>query len=275
MTLLVSALIFIFGTAIGSFLSVVVHRLKKSKKGILFSRSMCPACKKKLKWRHLVPIFSWLLLRGKCGYCNTKISSHYLTLELVTGLTFLATFMSFNFINTIPFTSDPSIFTYSIDWQAFSSFIFYIIEFSLLIGIFFYDYMYQEIPDQLSIPAIIIAFSKGLIFSNPPFLSMVMGGAGIFTFFLLQLLLSKGKWIGGGDLRMGLLIGILLGWEKALIALIIAYILGSIVGIILILRGKATGKSAIAFGPFLVIGTTIVIFFGDIILISYLSLLTV
>jgi prepilin signal peptidase PulO-like enzyme (type II secretory pathway) len=104
---------------------------------------------------------------------------------------------------------------------------------------------------------------------------MLIGGLGIFCFFLLQLLVSKGKWIGGGDLRMGLLIGVLLGWEKALLALVIAYVLGSIIGIYLIIKGKATRRSAIAFGPFLVIGTTIVIFFGDFILNYYLSFVSI
>lgn len=273
MTLLVAAIIFIFGTAIGSFLSVVIYRLKTDKKGILFSRSMCPACKKHLKWRHLVPVASWLFLRGKCAYCGAKISSHYLTLELATGLMFLAVFLNFNFLTVVPLAGTPDLFNYSIDWKIFELFIFYIIEFSFLIGIFFYDYLYREIPDTLSISAILIAIAGGLIFGNPPFISMVIGGAGIFTFFLLQLLISKGKWIGGGDLRMGVLLGVLFGWEKSLIALVISYILGSVVGLILILGGKATRKSAIAFGPFLVIGTTIVIFFGDLILISYLSML--
>ncbi|MFA6917995.1 MAG: prepilin peptidase [Candidatus Gracilibacteria bacterium] len=275
MTLLVAALIFIFGTIIGSFLSVVIHRLRTDKKGILFSRSICPACKKQLKWRHLVPVFSWLFLRGKCGYCGSKISSHYLTLELATGLTFLATFLAFNFLNAIPLASDPTLFDYSMNWQTFELFIFYIIEFSFLIGIFFYDYLHQEIPDSLSIPAIVIAIAGGIIFHNPSMLGMLIGGAGIFTFFLLQLLISKGKWIGGGDLRMGLLIGVLFGWEKALIALVISYVLGSIVGLYLIARGKATRKSAIAFGPFLVIGTMITVFFGDLLLISYLSMLAI
>lgn len=265
-TLFASAVIFIFGTAIGSFLSVVIHRLKTKQKGILWSHSMCPACKKKLKWRHLVPLFSWLFLRGRCAYCGAKISSHYFTLELTTGLVFVTAFLTNNFL-----TGD--MLQPIIDWHVFSLFIFYIIEFSLLIGIFFYDLLHQEIPDSLSITAIILAIAKGFIFNDPRPLNMLIGAAGLFTFFLLQLLISRGKWIGGGDLRMGILLGVLLGWEKALLALVIAYILGSLVGIYLIIRKQATRKSAIAFGPFLVIGILIVIFFGDLILNSYLSLL--
>ena len=139
MTLLVVALVFIFGTAIGSFLSVVIHRLKTNRKGIIFSRSICPACKKQLKWRHLVPIFSWLFLRGKCGYCGAKISSHYLTLEIVTGLMFLATFLNFNFLEVTQLVNTSNLLDYSINWQTFELFLFYVIEFGLLIGIFFYD----------------------------------------------------------------------------------------------------------------------------------------
>lgn len=237
-------------------------------------RSICPACKKKLKWRHLFPILSWLFLRGKCGYCGKKISAHYLMLELVTGLLFLACFQQWNFITTIYPTS------YLVDWQIFETFLFYLVEFSLLIAILFYDLMHKEIPDQLSLPAIAIAI-VGLIFLNPSTataINMLIGGGIIFLFFLIQFVLSKGKWIGGGDLRLGALMGILLstgeqfsGWNYAILGLVIAYLSGGVISLILMAGKKIHRKSTIPFGPFLVTATIIVIFYGDQILDWYLN----
>jgi prepilin signal peptidase PulO-like enzyme (type II secretory pathway) len=273
MTLLIATIIFILGTAIGSFLSVIIYRIHKNKKGIIASRSICPSCKKKLKARHLVPVFSWLFLRGKCAYCREKISSHYLILELATGLLFLSAFLTWNFIEIIPSTIDPTFLNYEINWKIFEIFIFYIIVFTFLIAIFFYDLMYRKIPDKISLPAIAIAIAGGLILKTTPALSMLIGGFGLFAFFALQLIISKGKWIGGGDLRLGALMGVLLGWQLGLVALIIAYFLGSIVSIILLIQKKATRKTAIPFGPFLIIGIFIAIFYGKQILEWYLSTL--
>lgn len=274
MTPLISILVFIFGTIIGSFLSVVIYRVRKGKKGIIFSRSICPQCKKKLKWRHLVPVLSWLFLKGKCGYCNKKISPHYLLLELITGLLFLLTFLNWNFIEAIPSIVNPLIFSYGINWEIFQVFIFYLIEFSLLMAIFFYDLMYKEIPDRFSLPAIAVAIAGGFILGTTAPLGMLIGGAAILGFFLLQFLISKGAWIGGGDLRMGILIGVLLGWKLGLVALIIAYLFGSIVSIALLIQRKITRKSRIPFGPFLVTGIIAAIFFGAQILNWYFGILT-
>lgn len=273
MTLFVAIIVFIFGTATGSFLSVVIHRVRHKQKGILLSHSICPSCKKKLKWRHLIPIFSWLFLRGKCAYCGKKISTHYFSLEVITGLLFLLTFLVWNFVNEIPSTIDPTLLSYSINWHTFEIFIFYIILFTFLIAIFFYDLLYKEIPDRFSLPAIAITIAGVLILDLTPPLSMLIGGAGIFLFFLAQLVLSKGKWIGGGDLRLGALMGLLLGWKLGLIALVLSYLFGSIASVILLIRKKANRSSTIPFGPFLVTGTIIAIFYGNQILSWYLGTL--
>ena len=274
MTLFAAALSFILGSAIGSFISVLLYRIKTKEKGMLLGRSICPHCKKKLKIRHLIPILSWILLKGKCGYCSKKISSHYLVLELITGLLFLVAFINWNFIEAIPSSVDPSLFNYTIDWEILKIFIFYIIEFTFLIAIFFYDLMYQEIPDRLSLPAVALAITGGLIFGIPTPINMLIGGVGIFAFFAIQFILSKGKWIGGGDIRLGALMGVLLGWESGLLALILAYFTGALIGSILLLKKQVTGKSAIPFGPFLIIGTLISLFYGTEIISWYLNLMT-
>lgn len=267
MTLLVSALTFIFGTIIGSFISVIIYRLKHKSRKIVFSRSICPACKKKLKFRHLIPVLSFIFLRGKCGYCREKISPHYFALEILTGLLFLTTFLKWNFL-TGPMQNE-------IDLNTFKIFIFYIIEFGFLMAIFFYDLINKEIPDSLSLPAIAVAIAGGFLFGKPLPMDMLIGGASITIFFALQFFGSKGKWLGGGDLRLGALIGVLLGWQLGLTALVIAYTLGAIISLILIIAKKATRKTAVPFGPFLVTGIISAVFFGEQILAWYLNTMTV
>lgn len=274
MNIIIATTIFILGSAIGSFLSVVIYRLHSKKKGTLLGRSMCPSCKKKIRWHHLLPIVSWLFLKGKCGYCGKKIGIHYIALELSTALLFLSLFINFNFIQTIPSIIDPQLSSYIIDWNIFSQLIFHMIEMSLLLAIFFYDLLYQEIPDNFSIPAIIIAIAGGFIFGTPTAIGMLIGGAGILSFFLFQYLISKGGWIGGGDLRLGLLVGVYLGWEKGLLAIILSYFVGAIFSIYLMLRGKVQGKTAIAFGPFMVLGIIVSLFYGEVILDWYLGTLS-
>lgn len=255
-------LAFIIGTIFGSFLSVIIYRTKTDKSGIIFGRSMCIFCKKKLKFIYLIPIISWLFLRGKCGYCGKKIAVHYLALEVITGLIFLVTFLTFNFIE-IKF---DQLF---INYEILKLFIFYVIEFLFLMAIFFYDLKYKEIPDRFSIAAIVLAIAGNLLMNTVSPINMAIGGISIFLFFALQFLLSNGKWIGGGDLRLGMLMGVLLGWDKGLVALIIAYVLGAILSLILLGMKKLNRKSQIPFGPFLVIGTLIAFFFGKQILDWY------
>ncbi len=257
-------LAFILGTIFGSFLSVIIYRTKTDKPGIVLGRSICPFCKKKLKFRYLIPILSWLFLRGKCGYCGKKIGIHYLALEIITGLVFVTTFLTFNFIE-IKFDQ------FFVNYEMLKFFIFYTIEFLFLITIFFYDLEYKEIPDKFSITAIFIAIAGNIIMHTLSPLNMAIGGISIFLFFALQFLLSNGKWIGGGDLRLGMLIGVLLGWDKGLVALTIAYIIGAILSLILIGMKKLNRKSQIPFGPFLITGTLVAFFFGQQILNWYLG----
>ncbi len=269
MTFLISLIVFILGAVIGSFISVIIYRIKHNKKGIIFSRSYCPHCQKKLKYHHLIPIFSFAFLRGKCAYCGEKISSHYLFLELFTAIVFVLTFLNWNFLVAIPSVVDPRLIDYSIDWKIFEFFTFYLIEISILIGIFFYDLMYKEIPDRLSLTGIGVAIAAGLVLGTPSALDMLLGGIAICAFFFLQFLISKGKWIGGGDLRLGALMGVLLGLKMGILALILSYLIGTLFTLPLLITKKLNRKSAIPFGPFLVTATLITLFIGEEILNWY------
>ena len=142
MTTIFAIIIGIFGTALGSFLSVVIHRVKKSQKGIFFGKSICPHCKKNLKWRYLIPIFSFLFLRCKCAYCGKKIGYHYFLIEILTAGLFILTFVNWNFIEQITSTINSDFLSYSINYKTLESFIFYILEITLMITMFFYDLPY-------------------------------------------------------------------------------------------------------------------------------------
>ncbi len=271
MELLVATLVFIFGACIGSFLSATIYRLK-NKKTKFVSRSMCPACKKKLKPAHLFPVLSFLFLRGRCAYCENKISIHYFLLEILTGLTFLILLFKFNFVQILlPSGGGINFAKYFVDFETLNVFIFWAIEFSLLIGIFFYDLLYKEIPDSFSLPAISIAILGGLLMQSLTWTSMLFGALSIFGFFLLQFLLSKGTWLGAGDLRLGILMGVLLGLEQGLLALVLAYFIGAAFSMYLLARAKVNRKSQIAFGPFLVIGIYLSFFYGEQILDFYFN----
>lgn len=239
-------------------------------------RSICPKCNKKLKWYHLFPVLSFLFLRGRCAFCGKKISPHYVMMELLTGAIFVLIFLNWNFlVETSSIVSSSTL--YSIDWAIFEKFLFYIVEATLLSLIFFYDLKYQEIPDRFSLPAITLGLLGVLLFTNTvaAWSSVGIGLVIIVVFFGGQIALSKGQWLGGGDLRLGALMAVLLGYKVLILALMISYVLGALVSIPLIIANKANRKTKIAFGPFLITATLIGLFVGEKLVAMYLGMLGV
>jgi len=152
-------------------------------------------------------------------------------------------------------------------------FLFYVL--SVLVIIFVYDLKHYEIPDKILLPAIVITFLYSIIFSwhlMPNFLSAGAISAG---FFFTVFLISKGKWMGFGDVKLALLMGLLLGLPNVLTALFLAFFLGAIIGIILMIFHKKGLKSEISFGPFLVLGTITSLFYGQVIIQWYLNFLQI
>ncbi len=255
-------LVFIFGCCLGSFLNCIVCRLENKKsftKGsprrsrllaTLRGRSFCPKCKHTLAWLDLVPIFSFLFLCGKCRYCNQKIAKQYLIVEIATGILFLIMYSFFGLnINLI----------------------YFLIIACLLEIIFIYDLKHYIIPDKLVFSAIGIALIYS-IFSGL-FFNFLMAGLVASGFFFLLWLVSRGKWMGFGDVKLALFMGLFLGWPNILIALFFAFILGSIIGIVLIALQKKKMKSQVPFGPFLIAGTFVGLFWGQNIINWYLNLI--
>lgn len=262
-TIIIISLIFsfLFGTVIGSFINVIIYRLKNNIKGILNGRSFCPNCKKEIKAYDLIPILSFFFLKGKCRNCSKKISSKYPLVEFLTGIVFLYIFWntSINFIDPLKI---GAYFIYSF----------------ILVTISVYDFYYKEIPTKLILSGIIIAFILSItstffpIFS-PPLYTTLIAFLITFIFFGSQVYFSKERWMGWGDVFIGAFMAFILGWKLTLVAMFLSYILGSIVGVFLIIMFKHKGKTAIPFGPFLSLGTLIAMGYGNKILEWYLSLL--
>jgi len=247
--------VFIVGLIFGSFLNALVYRLHKKKS--LWTRSACPKCEKEIVWYDNIPVFSFLWLKGKCRNCHNKISWQYPLVELSLGILFLI----------------PTLFISYPDLKILVSLIVqWLIIFDLAF-IFLYDFKYQEILDISIWPLAIFLFDVNYffnVFSIVNMLIAVLVGGG---FFLLQYLISRGRWIGGGDIILGVLMGVILGWSNILLALFVAYILGGIIGAILLLLKKKQVNSEIPFGTFLVIGTLIAMWWGNRIVEWYVSLL--
>lgn len=255
LTLFFYLVIFLFGLAVGSFLNCIIYRLEANK-SFLRGRSFCPHCKHILGWQDLIPIFSFIILKGKCRYCQQKISLQYPFVEFATGILFVL------------------ILNYSLSNLLIASY--WLLVTCFLIIIFVYDLKHYIIPDKIVYPAIGLALIfnfQFLIFNQFPIFQFSMLSAfGTAAFFLAIVLVSRGQWMGVGDIKLAFLMGLILSWPNILFALFSAFFLGAIIGIGLIISGKRTLKSEVPFGPFLVTGTFLSLFLGEKIINWYLGL---
>jgi prepilin signal peptidase PulO-like enzyme (type II secretory pathway) len=259
MEFLIYIFVFIFGLIVGSFLNCVIYRLETGE-SFLKGRSYCPHCKHVLSWKDLIPIFSFLILKGKCRYCKKKISFQYPLVELLTGILFVL---------AIPIYGGRT----SIDL------IFYWVLTCFLIIIFVFDLKHYLIPDKVIYLAITLIllyqFFKIWNFGHWDLFGIWNLVIGILPslFLLAIILISHETWMGFGDFKLSILMGLILGWPKILVALFFAFLSGAIVGLILILLKQKTIKSQIPFAPFLVSGTFLAMFFGEKIVNWYLNLI--
>jgi leader peptidase (prepilin peptidase) / N-methyltransferase len=243
MLLLNLFIFFILGTIIGSFLNVVVLRYNTGL-SIISGSSRCFSCSKDLHWYELIPLFSFLMLRGKCLGCNSKISYQYPIVEFITAVTFSLLFLKFGLTPLLPL---------------------YIFIASILVTMSVYDFIHKIIPDGMVILFIILSFivlcfSNGLgeIF-NYPFSHDLLAGPILFSFFAFFWLISEGRWMGFGDAKLAIGVGFLLGLSGGIFAVMLSFWIGAIVSLILILlekfkmaKCKLTFKSEVPFAPFII-----------------------
>lgn len=243
-------ILFIFGLSVGSFINAVVYRLQNNKK-IINDRSACPKCRHKLAWHDLIPLASFCMLKGRCRYCRKRILWQYPLIEFLTGIIFI-----------LPIIQSPGTVPILI----------YLIFACILMTVFAYDLRYMLIPDKITVPAILIAATTQLFF-NFEFhylLNLLLAGFAAAGFFMLQFIISKGSWIGGGDIRLGFLMGLILGWPNVIVGMFLAYIIGAAFSLPLVIIGKKSMKSPVPFGVFLTIATIITLLWAQTMMQWYL-----
>lgn len=252
----------LFGLSLGSFLNVLIDRLPTNEK--ISGRSYCPYCKKKLAWYELIPLLSFIFLKGKCSFCKKTISLQYPLVELATGILFI--FTAHNLQLTV---QEP---------QGLLGLFFLLCLVSCLIVIFSTDLKYYIVPDE------VIYFAIGLTlcyqiyqayttnqFNNLFFALLSAIGAGMFFLFLF--FLTKGKGMGFGDVKISAFMGIFLSFPKILVALFLAFFSGSVIGLMLVVLGKKTLKSKVPLGCFLAPATFVAFFWGEKIVDWYLNII--
>jgi prepilin signal peptidase PulO-like enzyme (type II secretory pathway) len=242
-------LVLIFGLMVGSFLNVVILRLHAGR-DFVAGRSECLSCHHILGPADLVPVLSFVFLRGRCRYCRQKVSWQYPLVEAATALLFALSFYSlFNKVGVYNLAFGLELLR---NWLVIA----------VLVIVFVYDLKWQLIPDEVVLPIIIIVIVLNLLLGRG-IADMLIGFLIGFGFFAVQYFVSGGKWIGGGDLRLGALLGVLLGWQGAILALFLSYIVGAIVSIGLLMAKKATPKSQIPFGVFICPAMIFVLLWGQ------------
>ncbi len=242
----------VFGAMVGSFLNVCIYRLPKEE-SIVTPGSHCPKCHTPIRFYDNIPILSYLLLRAKCRYCKTPISIQYPIVEALTALSSLWLFMTFGIS---------------------LSFIYYFMFVSALIVITVIDLYHQIIPDVISLPGIVIGVLGSLIIPQITFwnslIGMLAGGGSLFLVAMGYQWLFKREGMGGGDVKLLAMIGAFLGWKAVILTILLSSLIGSIIGIgIMLIKGKDF-KYAIPFGPFLAFGAVISLFWGEQLINWYL-----
>ena len=249
-------LVIIYGLLIGSFLNVLIYRIPRDE-SIAFPGSHCPECDHKLRWYDNIPVMSYMMLKGKCRYCGTKISVQYPLIET---------------FNTIIYVVLYIFFGWSIDFVAFA------LLASVLIAIAGIDLKEQIIPDSLVLYILVIeVLHKALNYFingvSPRLVDSLLGLAVAGGIFLLIVLLSKGG-MGGGDVTLIGALGFVIGLKGILLTIFFSFILGAIISIFLLASGLKTRKDPIPFGPFIILGFFITLLWGNGIISWYFDILT-
>jgi len=252
---LVEIIVFVFGLCIGSFMNVCIYRVPASK-SIVYPGSMCPKCGNVIRFYDNIPVLSYLWLKGRCRNCNESISIRYPLVEIISGLFSLCAFL---------------IFGLSLEG------IIYYIFISTLLVITFIDIDHQIIPDTISIPGIPAGFIASFVLPSLTYmdslLGILAGGVSLFLVAWIYELIKGKSGMGGGDIKLLAMIGAFIGWKGVLFTIFISSAVGTLTGIIIMLRTQKGLKLAVPFGPFLSIGAVIYIFFGPQLIYWYLNLL--
>ena len=239
---------FISGLIIGSFLNVVIFRLNDLK-SIINDRSRCRHCNLVIEWFDLIPVLSFILLRGRCRSCGNKISWQYPVIELSTAIVFASLYAVHGFSGAT---------------------FYYLLVYIILIIVAGYDLLTQYVPEFFVWLALALSL-LGWYFGGFSITNALIGaliGGGVLAILVLA---SKEKWMGSGDIKIGLILGLLTGFPVAIFGLFASFILGSVVGLIYVFAAKKSLKSSLPFAPFLIMSSYIAIIYGKPIVDWYLG----
>ena len=238
----------VLGLCVGSFLNVVIARLPAGR-SIVTPPSACPGCASPIAWYDNVPVLSFLLLRARCRQCRVAISWRYPLVELATaGLFALAAARTGFDARLLPA----------------------LVLCAALVAITGIDLDHQIIPDAITLPGVAFGFAASLLVGQPHWLESLIGillGGGLFFVIIV---VSRGG-MGGGDMKLGAMLGAFLGWRMTLVAIMIAVLIGGVVAIGLLATGRRGRKQPVPFGPFLAIGGLTALFWGESLLRWYLG----
>jgi leader peptidase (prepilin peptidase) / N-methyltransferase len=241
-------ILFIMGLCVGSFLNVVIARVPQGR-SVVHPGSACPRCGQPIAWFDNIPLLSYVVLRARCRHCKEPISLRYPLVELLTGLLFVLT-----------------------AWELGSGLhlLAGLALMATLIAITAIDLDCQLIPDVISLPGIVVGFVLSAIAGQPGWLDSLIGilvGGGLFFVIIVA---SRGG-MGGGDMKLGAMLGAFLGWKLVLVAALLAVLSGGVVAIILLALRSKGRKDAVPFGPFLALGGAVSLFWGVPLLEWYLG----
>lgn len=243
---MINLFVIILGLLIGSFLNVCIYRIPKEET-IILGRSHCIHCKNNIQWYDLIPVISYIVLRGHCRYCKQNLSIQYPLVELLNGVAYLGIYSM-----------------YGISFQT----VIYCLLVSTLIVISIIDSYHYIIPDKINIFILILGIIT-LVYNYENWLNYFLGFFAASIILYVTAIVSKGG-MGGGDIKLMAVTGLLIGWQNILIALVVGSIVGSIISILLLIVKK--GQRTIPFGPYLSIGILFAILYGQEFLIWYLNL---
>ncbi len=247
--------VFVFGLCIGSFLNVCIFRLPISK-SVVRPRSMCPKCGYMIRSYDNIPVLSYLMLGGKCRQCREAISFRYPMVEIISGLFAVA-----------------AVYKFGLTPEA----IVYYVFIACLLVITFIDIDHRIIPDMITLPGIPIFFLASFALPDMTYidslLGLLSGGGSLYLVAWTYQALAKKEGMGGGDIKLLAMMGVLIGWKGVLFTIFVSSLVGTLIGLAVMLYTRANMKLAVPFGPFLAVGAVSYIFFGNEIIAWYFNLL--
>ena len=253
---LLFVMLFLLGIIVGSFLNVLIFRIPL-KEDIAVERSHCMHCGHVLSWYELIPLFSWIIQGGKCRACKARISIQYPIVEALNAILWMAV-----------------VWVWGLQWET----VLFCVCSSILIVLAVIDERTQEIPIGLNIAIAVLGVIRVVltlthtVYSSDSWYTYIIGAFVVSGLFLIIVLVTKGKGMGGGDVKLMAAAGLLLGWKHIILAMMIGCILGSVIHIIRMNIGKKKNKShVLAFGPYLAMGIYLTILFGNPIINWYIG----